>query len=266
MHVIKDFVKRLGSLGEDRKAAESAKHAKTENLMRSYVTSLLGLVVCAAMFLSTTFAWFSSNVANIGNEIYIGALDVGLYKQSGDDRLDLADSNHKLFDSQIRWEPGYTAVETVHIENKGDLPFKYSLGFTDGALLDDSTLLLAEVAQCFDVWVYAHVDGAPTSTAYADISAADSGWVNAGTLDTILAGQAVLSNTLGIAENGEEAIATYTIALHMRDDASASVMGQKLSLNVKLIAYQLAAEDITFADSSTPEQPTPEQTTPLTNE
>lgn len=265
MHLIRDFVKRLGSLSEDRKTAASAKHAKTEPpLLRSYVASLLGLVACAAMFLSTTFAWFSSNVSNGGNEIYIGSLHVGLYKQSGDDRLDLADDTHKLFDNQIRWEPGYTVTETIHVVNEGNLTFKYSLGFTDGTLAEDSTLLPDEVARCFEVWVYTHADGAaPAATDYAAISAADSGWVNAGTLDTILAGTAVLSGVMAPPTGEDDTSATYTVALHMLDDADAAVMGQRLSLNVKLIAYQQAAGDITFVTDATPEQDT--ATTTQTN-
>ena len=219
------------------------RHAAEPTLLRTYVTSLLSLMLCAAMFLGTTYAWFSAGTASSFNEIYIGTLDVVLYKQEGTDRLDLADSDNKLFDGTILWEPGYTALETVHIENKGNLAFQYVLGFTDGALAADSGMLLGDVAECFDVWVYPHVNGeAPTATDYAAITAADSGWAHAGTLDDLLKGTPALE---GVATQ-TGAVATYTIALHMQEAATADVMGQTISLSVKLLAYQHAEEDDGF--------------------
>lgn len=252
-------------------------------LLQTYFTSLLSLVLCAAMFLGTSYAWFTSEVNNAGNEIYIGVLDVGLYRQGETKRLDLSDSANKLFDRNIRWEPGYTSFETVHVVNEGDLAFKYVLSFTDGMLNDlaaqteqESAALLA-VAKWFDVWVYNDAENTvPTVTAFDQIAATDSGWVKAGTLADMLAGNAVFTGlmeanqvrysetemtqptqaaTQPSQEATQETIAvnpgttdgkatekTYTIALHMQRGADISAMGNKLSLNVKLVAYQLPGE------------------------
>ena len=44
---------------------------------------------------------------------------------------------------------------------------------------------------------------------------------------------------------------TYTIALHMKEEANADIVaGQKISLNVKLVAYQLASETDGFGNSN----------------
>lgn len=252
-HVL-THLKRVPAFIAERAAAPKPKHAKTEQpLLHTYMTSLLGLVLSVTMFLSTTYAWFSSSVTNANNEIYIGTLDVGLYKQEGDERLDLADSQHKLFDNTILWEPGYTALETVQIVNEGQLAFKYFLGFTDGLLADSQSLLLADVAACFDVWVFPHTDGvAPTATDYAAITAADSGWTHAGALDALLGGKSVLAGimdpTQGVAEPVTDA--TYTIALHMKESAASIVMGHKISLSVKLTAYQQTAETDDFGNGN----------------
>ena len=180
--MIKNFFSKLTAPAETAEKQPKAKNA----LLQTYFTSLLSLVLCAAMFLGTSYAWFTSEVNNEGNEIYIGVLDVGLYRQGETDRLDLSDSANKLFDRNIRWEPGYTSYETVHVVNKGDLAFKYVLSFTDGKLNDQAAQTeqdfsaLQAVAKWFDVWVYNDGENTvPTVTAFDVITAADSGWVKA---------------------------------------------------------------------------------------
>ena len=175
------------------------KQAKLKGtLLQTYFTSLLSLVLCVSMFLGTTYAWFTSEVNNTANEIYIGMLDVGLF--AGD--KDLADSSNKLFDSSIRWEPGYTALETVKVVNEGDLAFKYVLSFTDGALTAGSTSSLETVADSFEVWVYDHARNQGNAGAvaepdsYVQLSAAGSGWESAGSLRELLSGKTVLSGAM----------------------------------------------------------------------
>ena len=245
MNHLSEIVRCLADVGKDLFSETEAKHQKPKPLLRTYITSLLSLVLCAAMFLGTTYAWFSGNVTNYGNEIYIGTLDVELYKLVDEEFVSLSDGNYTFFDSQIVWEPGHTAVETIRIDNEGQLTFKYLFGFTNGALAEDSTLLLPEVAQCFDVWVFHHTDeSTPAATDYDAISAQDSGWVNVGTLDQLLAGRAAIEGRMHAANAVQQPAgsATYTIALHMLDDADASVMGQRISLNVKVLAFQEAAD------------------------
>ena len=300
---------------------ETAKKTEVKSpLLQTYFTSLLSLVLCVTMFLGTSYAWFTSEVNNSGNEIYVGTLKVGLFKEVpyGSETptlVDLADnatvtdpatgaeSSPKLFDSGIRWEPGYTALETIQIVNQGDLAFKYVLNFTDGTLAavlsadnqgaegqsaegqsaeGQSTegqssegqsaegqgaaaqrVSLEYVAKYFDVWVFDHSKkkyNAPAS--YAEIENEvkeenkENGWKKVGTLDEVLAGTTVLSgdmNEVRISAQEASAInagttdgvptsAKYTIALHMQEGAGPEVMGRKISLNVKLVAYQMTSE------------------------
>ena len=230
-------------------------------LLQTYFTSLLCMVLCVTMFFGTSYAWFTSEVNNTANEIYIGTLDVELEKQVGAEWKSLSEltdgtNTTKLFDNNIRWEPGYTALETIKVVNEGDLAFKYVLSFTDGSLAEGSTLSVENVAKYFDVWVYDHranegkenVKLNPDS--YAALTAENSGWVSAGSLDELLDGKTVLDGVMSDSEtsanagttDGVATEATYTIALHMKEDADSAVMGQKISLNVKLVAYQMAFE------------------------
>lgn len=220
-------------------------------LLQTYFTSLLCLVLCVTMFFGTSYAWFTSEVNNTDNEIYIGTLDVGLF--AGD--KDLSDSNNKLFDGSIRWEPGYTALETIKVVNEGDLAFKYVLNFTDGAAknADDSEAILADVAQYFEVWAYSSDDHTAyektENESFAQMTAKE-GWTRVGTLAEVLTGEVVFSGSMTAAEvNAKDTDGakintahTYTIALHMKEEADSAVMGQKISLNVKLVAYQMASE------------------------
>ena len=230
---------------EKRPVVAPEKKKKVPNvLLQTYLTSLLSLVLCVTMFFGTSYAWFTSEVTNTNNEIHVGILKVGLYREDG---TDLSNSTNKLFDGNIRWEPGYTSLETIKIVNEGDLAFKYVLSFTGNEA--------AAVADSFEVWVYDHYQkAAPNPSAYADISA-DNGWTSVGTLADVLAGDPVLDGVMvSVREAGQDAAAinedtvdglattdTYTIALHMKDGATSDVMGKNISLNVKLIAYQMAS-------------------------
>lgn len=241
-------------------------------LLQTYFTSLLCLVLCVTMFFGTSYAWFTSEVNNTANEIYIGTLDVGLFKENGtEDPDNLAGSDKKLFDASIRWEPGYTALETIKVVNKGDLAFQYVLSFTDGSLAEGSRLSLESVAKWFDVWVYDHRANeeeqgvVPAPNSYEALTAENSGWVHADSLDKLLAGKAVLDGTMVTVRQDDiadgpttlnatnDVVATedkYTIALHMKEDANSSVIGQKISLNVKLVAYQMASETDSFENEN----------------
>ena len=215
------------------------KEPEVKNIMlQTYFTSLLALVLCVAMFFGTTYAWFTSEVTDVGNEIYIGTLSASLHKQNkqsvgeDDKYLDLAREANKLFDDTIRWEPGYTMLETIQIRNEGDLAFNYVLNFTDGKLAD-ATANMADIAKYFDVWVYSHQSNqnAPAPTSYREITATDSGWVNAGNLNELLEGKQVLAGTMSqvrlnkdsteIANagttDGAPAVHTFTLALHMNE-------------------------------------------------
>ena len=225
-------------------------------LLQTYFTSLLCLVLCVTMFFGTSYAWFTSEVNNSANEIYVGTLKVGLLKETDTGVQDLAKGDIKLFDKNIRWEPGYTTVETIQVVNKGDLAFKYVMTFTDGTLASATGTSLEDVAKYFDVWVFDHRNKTYEKPVYYAAITTDANWVNVGTLAEVLDGKTVLTgNMVTVRKEGQDAAAInegttdgvntvdkFTIALHMNEMANSKVMGQKISLNVKLVAYQLASE------------------------
>lgn len=273
-------MKKFGKY-EKRPAEPVAKKEKEQEqnpLLQTYFSSLLSLVLCVTMFLGTSYAWFSSEVQNTGNEIYVGILKVDLEKQTGEDAWESLSavttdnkSVTKLYDGNARWEPGYTSLETIRVVDKGDLAFTYTLGFTDGTIantLDANyynseearQTALEEAAQWFDIWVFDHQQKKTYTKpeSYAAIREEDSGWEHVGTLEEVLAGKAVLNGTMKASNKArsetlaeEENTHRYTIALHMRGEGVATeedkaalnaLMGKKLSLNVKLVATQTSSE------------------------
>ena len=234
-------------------------------LLQTYMTSLLCLILCVTMFFGTSFAWFTSEVNNVGNEIYIGTLKVGLLKENGTETPDnLADSNKKLFDSNIRWEPGYTALETIKVVNEGDLAFNYNLTFTDGNVNGTvDSKMLKSVAENFVVYV--HVGDYVQDESYNNFEAIKTSekWKPVMNGDQVATLAQILENKLPVLEgkmtdvrgtvgtdaalpgpNDSKATAdTYIIALHMKEETeSQGIMGHKLTLNVKLMAYQRTSE------------------------
>ncbi len=244
------------------------KQPKGKGLLQMYLTSLLCLVLCVSMFLGTTYAWFTSEATSTANEIHIGVLDVGLFKMENGQEVDLNGSSHKLFDSDIRWEPGYTALETIQIKNEGDLSFRYALTFTN-AMLNDQPVTddgakaqLKQVAENFVVYVHpgAYGEGEAVPSSFADIQESDlwrpvrMGKDPATLADILEKGFPVLSGN----QEEENEVDTYILALHMVKTAgeggteeesirlSQALMGQKISLNVKLTAYQRSHETDAF--------------------
>lgn len=97
---------------------------KKSNTKRSLVASVTSLVLCCALLIGTTFAWFTDSVSTGKNTIASGNLDVELY-QVKDSTETKVDENTKLFNENALWEPGYTEVVYLKVANEGSLALKY---------------------------------------------------------------------------------------------------------------------------------------------
>ena len=81
---------------------------------RNLFISIFSLVICIAMLVSTTFAWFTDSVTSGINTIVAGNLDIELEYWNGTDWVPV-DSSTLLFDDDARWEPGHT--EVAHLQS-----------------------------------------------------------------------------------------------------------------------------------------------------
>ena len=195
--------------------------------------SSLSLLLCFAMLIGTTLAWFTDSVTSEGNIIKAGNLDVAMYYANGTEDPDAAAwtdaSTGAIFDYDL-WEPGYTEVRHIKIANEGTLALKYQLAIV-------ATGEVSDLADAIDVYF---VDPAAQVSNRTELS--DNNKV--GTLTEVLAGMP--ASTYGELEADQEA--TITLALKMKEEAGNEYQNKSIgsSFKVVLSATQLTAETDIF--------------------
>ena len=101
---------------------------KSNATRRALLVSALAIVMCLAMLIGTTFAWFTDTASTGLNKIQAGNLDVKLsYKDENGDFKEV-DTETKVFDETALWEPGHIEYAVLKAENAGTLALKYKLG------------------------------------------------------------------------------------------------------------------------------------------
>ena len=99
----------------------------TKSTRIALVVSLTALVLCVAMLIGTTFAWFTDNVSTAKNNIVAGNLDVELEYLDGAEWKTVTETT-SIFNDAALWEPGYTEVAYLRVKNAGTLAFDYNMG------------------------------------------------------------------------------------------------------------------------------------------
>ena len=102
----------------------------SKSTKRALITSALAILMCAAMLIGTTFAWFTDTASTAVNKIQAGNLDVKLMYSTDMVEWKEATDQTKLFDDKALWEPGYTQVVYLKVVNAGNLALKYEAGFS----------------------------------------------------------------------------------------------------------------------------------------
>ena len=90
------------------------------------LTSSISLLLCFAMLLGTTFAWFTDSVTSANNIIKSGNLDIELDYWNGTEWKTVQGASD-ILTNQL-WEPGVAEVAYLKLTNKGSLALKYQLG------------------------------------------------------------------------------------------------------------------------------------------
>ena len=108
---------------------------KSSNTKRAFLASILSLLLCMAMLIGSTFAWFTDSVTTGKNTIVAGNLDVELYSRqldetTGEYEYVPVSAKQSLFDNDALWEPGHTEVVYLKVANLGSLALKYKLAVT----------------------------------------------------------------------------------------------------------------------------------------
>lgn len=211
---------------------------KTKNTKRALVSSMLALVMCVAMLIGTTFAWFTDSVTSTGNRIQSGTLKVDLElldKQSGVWNS-VKENKTPLFEGE-QWEPGYTEVKVLRVVNEGKLALKWKAAL----VFPEELSILADV---IDVYVMPYgVRENATGIAYPANRNLE-GYLPAGTVREFA--QEGIFNTKGELQEGETAYLGF--ALKMREEAGNKYQNLELSgaFDIQILATQYTYEEDTY--------------------
>ncbi len=112
---------------------------------RALLFSALAVVLCIAMLIGTTYAWFTDTASTAVNRIQSGSLKVGIIDMQGNSlegkqlKWQAADGREQ---DEILWEPGCTYfLQPFRIQNQGNLALEYKI--TVNGISGDNKLLEA---------------------------------------------------------------------------------------------------------------------------
>ena len=107
----------------------------SKSTKRALLTSALAILMCVAMLIGTTFAWFTDSASTAVNKIQAGNLEIELQMKDNNGNWVNAEGKTLPFlvegkipakGTQILWEPGCTYyVPEVRVVNKGNLAVKF---------------------------------------------------------------------------------------------------------------------------------------------
>lgn len=98
---------------------------KTKSKKTALLMSFTSLLICFAMLVGSTFAWFTDTASTGVNKIVAGNLKVGFQYWNGEKYVDAKDVS--LFSEETLWEPGHTEIVYLKVINQGNLALKYRL-------------------------------------------------------------------------------------------------------------------------------------------
>ena len=229
-------MKRIGKY--EKKPEPKAQKKKTANpLLQTYLTSLLCMVLCVTMFLSTTMAWFTDEVGSHGNQIYVGNLSMQLTWNNGVEPVNLAsveNANTPIFGDSVVWTPGHMEARELTLTNDGNMDFSYRL---DAQILKDGQPIPnegAEYALAEYFLVYYKEEALPESLT---IEAVQNGWSYSGTLAEVLQDKEFCSGTMNKGAQPQK----ISIVIYLKPEIPSTYIDATLeNIYIFMTAYQTA--------------------------
>ena len=146
----------------------------SKSTKRALISSALAILMCVAMLIGTTFAWFTDTASTGVNKIQAGNLDIKVeYRTTADGNWQLLDNATDLFGAAgTLFEPGHTRVVELKIKNAGNLALKYKIGMnvvseTAGINKDGNSYKLSNYLKVATTAILACNTGNPTTDATA---------------------------------------------------------------------------------------------------
>ena len=110
----------------------------SKSTKRALLSSAFAILICVAMLIGTTFAWFTDTASTAVNKIQAGTLDVALEMKNSEGNWVSAEGETLNFvkapgaeAEKILWEPGCTyELPKLRVKNNGNLALKYKVLIT----------------------------------------------------------------------------------------------------------------------------------------
>ncbi len=206
---------------------------------KALFASAMSLLLCVAMLIGSTFAWFTDSASSKGNKIMAGNLDVDLLLWDGDSYEDIGDSEEPIFGSynsdkaqnvniDTLWEPGKTQVAYLKIKNNGNLALKYQVAL--------NTVNPADGKNLYEVMQYQIV---PDAANGEDVQWDGNSALKAKLGTEIVSGDAAVEMDPGVEHD-------FALLVHMDENANNDYMDGKVEFDITVLATQLNAEEDSF--------------------
>ena len=217
----------------------------SKSTKRALIFSALAILMCAAMLIGTTFAWFTDTAFTAVNKIQAGNLNIELEYSKDFIEWKKVNDTTKVFEDSTLWEPGRTEVVYLRVKNAGTLALKYTLGIYN---LYNSTgkNVLGNKYRLSD---YVKLGAAEADAAYADRAAA----INAVDADAKLISDIDNSGMVGASlEPNDTKI--YALVLYMPTEVGNEAnpknkdpyWAAKMSFGISVSATQAMSESDSF--------------------
>ena len=211
----------------------------SKNTKRALLASVLSVLLCVAMLIGSTFAWFTDSVTSGKNQIVAGNLDVELEYTTDFNEWKTVEDATELFKKDALWEPGHAEVVYLRMRNAGTLALKYKFGMnivseTDATNVNGETFKLSQYLQ------YGVVEG--QQSAFADRSAAIAAVEN----PTSLAGYSKEGTMLAKAEPQYLALVVYMPETVGNEANYRGEVVPTIDLGLNLVATQTPHESDSF--------------------
>ena len=204
----------------------------SKSTKRALLTSALAILMCVAMLIGTTFAWFTDTASTAVNKIQAGTLDVQLLMWDGSGYVDISNATRAIFgtysiaqnnNAETLWEPGKTQVAYLAIKNNGNLALKYKV------VLDVTN----ESNNLYEVMEYAITPDATNST---PVTAWTSG-------NSVVEGAQEVANDVSLAVGATH---YFALSVHMKEEAGNTYQNGKVDFDLTVYATQDTVENDSF--------------------
>lgn len=208
----------------------NAKHTK-----KALFASVMSMLLCCAMLIGTTFAWFTDSASSGENRLQAGKLDIDLLMATENGYESISEGTGNLFKA-TKWEPGKTEVVYLAVKNNGDLAAMFDCDVVPSAV--EGVKNLGDVLQCAvlaDREIGQSVGGSWTELTYG-LTVGQNLFLRLNAARTAVRDTVVLP--------GE--VKYFAVAVHMNETADNNYMEAAVDIDVRVNATQAQHETDAF--------------------